>query len=133
MRPAGPGGPWRRFIRSFGFAAQGIAYAFRTQRNLRIHAIAALAALLLAVWLRFSPEELAIVVLLCSAVIAAELINTAIEAAVDVASPMPHPLAGAAKDTAAGAVLVLAVAAVVIGLVLYVPHIWGLLDSGLSP
>ncbi len=123
MPPAASGGPWRRFLRSFVFAARGIVYAFRTQRNLRIHFLATTVALLLAVWLRFSPEELAIVVMLCGGVIALELVNTAVEAAVDVASPHVHPLAGAAKDTAAGAVLVAAVVAVVVGLLLYTPRL----------
>ncbi|MCX6023627.1 MAG: diacylglycerol kinase family protein [Chloroflexi bacterium] len=104
-------------------AGRGIGYGLRTQRHLRIHTAMAATALLTGWALRFSLDELALVTLLCAAIIAAELMNTAMEAVVDLTHPAHHPLAGAAKDAAAGAVLVLAAAAVVIGGLLYLPRL----------
>lgn len=108
---------------SFRFAIQGIVYAFRTQRNVRIH-VAAAVLVLLAAWAVGVPG--AGVALLAGAigtVLAAELFNTAIEAVVDLVTPQYHPLAGAAKNVAAGGVLVLAAAAVVIGFLVFQPYL----------
>lgn len=108
---------------SFRYAGAGLWWAFKTQRNLRIHLGLGLIASILALALRFSPLELAVLVLLMTVVIALELVNTVVEAAVDLASPEYHPLAKSAKDVAAGAVLVAALGAVVIGLLLFLPHL----------
>lgn len=122
----GPEAPGRTpglagLVRSFGFAFSGIGQAFATQRNMRIHAVVAVCALVACAVLRCTPAEWAIVIVLIGAVFAAELINTAIESAVDLETRgRRHPLAKRAKDTAAGAVLVLAITAVVAGLVVYI-------------
>lgn len=87
---------------------------------MRIHIMFAVVAVLACVLLRCTVIEWAIIIVLIALVIAAELLNTSIEALVDLASPDFHPLAKRAKDVAAGAVLVLATAAVIVGLIIYV-------------
>src|SRR5688500_9464598 len=87
-----------RVVSSFYFAFAGVAYLFRTQRNARIHAIIGALVIAMAVWLRVSRVEWAILALTIAAVIILEGLNTAIEAAVDLASPQVHPLAKVAKD-----------------------------------
>lgn len=114
---------------SFGYAFQGIGYAWSTQRHLRIHAVLAALAVLLGVVLRIGPTEWAVLCLTVVAVIALELLNTVVEAVVDLASPDYHPLAKVAKDVAAGAVLVAACGGVAVGAFLFVPRIWSLLTQ----
>ncbi len=111
----------RRFARSVRLAWSGILYALRTERHMRIHIGMAAAALLLAALLGLGASEWAILILLCALVLSLETVNTAIEKAVDLSSPEVHPLAKAAKDVAAGAVLIAAIAAVVIGCLLFGP------------
>jgi diacylglycerol kinase len=123
-----------KIIRSFYFAFAGLFYLFRTQRNARIHLIIAAAACGLALWLRISRSDWAILVLSIAAVIILEGLNTAMEAAVDLASPQLHPLAKTAKDLAAGMVLVAALASVAVGLLILGPPLWHkLTNSGMSP
>jgi diacylglycerol kinase (ATP) len=95
-------------------AARGVARSFAEEPNLRIQAVVALAALALSLWLGTGT---AVVLLCCALVIGSELLNTALERLADALHPDPHPLVGAAKDAAAGAVLVCAVTAVLVGLV----------------
>lgn len=108
---------------SFAAAWTGLRDATKTQRNLRIHLMCALAAAAAGGFLRVSPMEWCILVLTVAAVLCLELLNTALEAAVDLMSPATHPLARTAKDTAAASVLVMAGASVVIGVVLFVPRL----------
>lgn len=122
-KDGGPRGELAALASSFRYAGAGLWWALTTQRNLRIHIALGLMASILALVLRFSPLELAVLVLLMTVVIALELVNTVVEAAVDLASPGRHPLAKIAKDVAAGAVLVAAAGAVVIGLLLFLPHL----------
>ncbi|GGL77265.1 diacylglycerol kinase [Deinococcus aerolatus] len=111
----------RRWWRSAGFAWTGVRHAYRSQANFRIEVWAGAAALALAAALRV---PLAPVALACALVLALELVNTAVEAVVDLTSPDPHPLARVAKDAAAGAVLVAAAGALVVGLVTLAPPLW---------
>lgn len=111
-------------FRSFYFAASGLRFLLRTQRNARIHVGVAAIACGLGWWLKVSRIEWAIVALTIASVLILEGLNTAIEAAVDLASPTVHPLAKVAKDVAAGMVLVAAVAAVVIGGLIFGPPLW---------
>jgi diacylglycerol kinase len=104
---------------SFRYALAGIVWLARTQPNVRVHAGLALAAIALGGWLGLSGVEWAVLLLTIGAVLAAEAFNTALEAAVDLASPERHALARAAKDVAAGAVLLLALAAIGVGLALF--------------
>jgi diacylglycerol kinase (ATP) len=112
----------RSIIWSFNYAIEGIVYALRTQRNMRIHVAAAVITLVGALILGVDRVSLAAIVFAISLVFVAELINTAIEAAVDVATDRYDPLAKVAKDVSAGAVLIAAMNALVVAyLVLYVP------------
>ncbi|HEY4388950.1 MAG TPA: diacylglycerol kinase family protein [Ktedonobacteraceae bacterium] len=118
---------WVRFIASFKYAFRGIWYALRTQRNARVHVAIALLAILVGLLLHISTLEFALLVVMMSVVFIAEMFNTAIELCVDLASPGYHPLAKFAKDVAAGAVLLSALLAVVVGLLVFGPHLWPLI------
>jgi diacylglycerol kinase (ATP) len=104
---------------AFDYAFQGILYATRTQRNMRIHLVAASLAMFAALYLRLERVYVALVILCVALVIALELVNTAIEAIVDLMTVAHHPLAKVAKDAAAGAVLVASMAAVIVGYLVF--------------
>jgi len=107
---------------SFRYAAQGLGYSLLTQRNFRIHVTTGVLVFGLALWLQLSLDRLAVLVLTVTAVLVLELLNTAMEAAVDLAvGRRYHPLARIAKDCAAAAVLVAAVASLLIALLLLLP------------
>ncbi|HWK58949.1 MAG TPA: diacylglycerol kinase family protein [Parapedobacter sp.] len=108
----------------FADAFNGIVATYRSERNLRIHMILALVAVALGVWLRLAPGEWCWIAVCIALVIMAELINTAIEAWVDMVSPNEHPLAKKAKDAAAGAVLVAAVFSATVGTLIFLPKLW---------
>ena len=114
----------RRLARSFYFAFAGLFFLFRTQRNARIELFIGLCALAVAWWVGISRAEWGVLVLTSCCVIILEGLNTAVEAAVDLASPEVHPLAKSAKDLAAGMVLVAAIASVVVGLIILGPPLW---------
>lgn len=114
---------------SFRHAFAGFSYALRTQPNTWIHAAATIAVLLLALLLRLPALHLAVLILTIGTVWTAELVNTAVEALVDLASPDHHPLAKISKDTAAAAVLASAVASVLVGLLILGPPLLQLLES----
>jgi len=112
----------RSIIWSFNYAIEGIVYALRTQRNMRIHVAAAVITLVGAIVLGLDRISLAAIVFAISLVFVAELVNTAVEAAVDLATDHYDPLAKVAKDVSAGAVLVAALNALVVAyLVLFAP------------
>lgn len=110
---------------SFRFAGAGLLYLMRTQRSARIELAIAAAVLVLAWWLGLSNLEWAILVLTIALVLILEGLNTALEFAVDLSSPQRHPHAKAAKDLAAGMVLVAALASVAVGLALLGPPLAG--------
>ena len=110
-------------LKSFGHALDGLVHLLRTQRNFRVHLGAGLLALGLAAALGFSLLEWTILVLTIALVLAAEGLNTGIEIAVTLASPERRPEAKAAKDIAAGVVLLCATASVAIGALLFLPHL----------
>ncbi|CAM4463087.1 diacylglycerol kinase family protein [Deinococcus marmoris] len=116
----------RRWWRSAGFAWAGIRHAYRSQANFRIEVWAGVLVLIAAAFLRV---PLAPIALACALVLALELVNTALEAVVDLASPELHPLAKVAKDAAAGAVLIASAGALVVGLVLLLPPLWRVLGG----
>jgi diacylglycerol kinase (ATP) len=103
------------FWRSFHHAFEGIIYATRTQRNMRLHLVAAALVLIATLYLRLQRPYVIGIVVTVAVVLGFELLNTSVEALVDLLSPAPHPLAKVAKDAAAGAVLVVAFAAVCVG------------------
>lgn len=108
-------------VKTFRDAFTGLGYVVRTQRNARIHLAITLLVFVIAAWLRITAQDWAILVLTAALVWTSELINTALEAVVDLASPQEQPLARAAKDLAAGAVLIAALAAIVVGVLLLGP------------
>lgn len=110
-----------RIARSFGFAARGVAYGWRTQAHLRFESLAAAVAITAALAIG---RGVTAVVLASALVLVAELVNTAVEAVVDLAAPGRDPRAAAAKDAAAGAVLLAAMAAVAVGLAVFGPPLW---------
>lgn len=116
----------RKFIQSFAVAISGIGFALRTQSHMRIHATAGLVACCLGFIASLEPLEWAIILLAVAVVISAEMINTAVEQAVNLASPEIHPIAKVAKDVAAGAVLIAAAISAVIGLLILGPPLWHL-------
>jgi len=111
-------------LRSFVHAFHGWAYVMQTQHNAWIHAVVASMVFILSLWLGLPPRDWAVIILAVTMVFAAEFINTAIEAVVDLASPTHHPLAKVGKDVGAAAVLVAAMAAVLIGLLILGPPLW---------
>jgi diacylglycerol kinase len=112
-----------KLLSSFGYAFRGLWYALRTQRNMRIHAVFAVLALIAGLLLHISALEFAVVFLIIAGVFASEMFNTAIELCVDLSSPEYHPLAKIAKDVAAGAVLVNAIVAIIIGMCIFIPRL----------
>ncbi|MFN7713984.1 MAG: diacylglycerol kinase family protein [Pseudanabaenaceae cyanobacterium] len=114
-------------LTSFRFAAQGVIYAFVTQRNFRIHALIGAVAVVLCVYLRLSWVECGLVGITIALVLVLELLNTALEAVVDLTVGHEyHPLAKVAKDCAAGAVLIAALAALVNASMLFLPKLLAL-------
>jgi len=111
-------------IHAFGHAFRGWGHVLQTQQNAWIHSLVAAVVIALGVWLELEPGDWAILVLTIAMVFTAEFINTAIEAVVDLASPVQHPLAKVGKDVGAGAVLVAALAAIVVGLLILGPPLW---------
>jgi len=114
-------------VRSFGYAIEGLAYLVRTQRNFRIHLLVAIGAAAAGLASRLSAIEWAVLIVTIALVIMTEGLNTGIELAVSLASPERRPEAKAAKDIAAGAVLVAAIASVGVGLALFGPRVVALL------
>ena len=110
-------------IRSFGFAVEGISYLIRTQRNARIELAVGLVVLIVAVWVRVTPVEWALLALTTAIVLALEALNTALELIVTLASPERHPLAKAAKDVSAAMVLIAAIGAVLVGIAIFRPYL----------
>jgi diacylglycerol kinase (ATP) len=109
---------------SFKYAGQGVVYAFRTQRNFRIHLLIGAIALGLGIYLQISAIAYAVISLTICLVLVLELLNTALEAVVDLTVGREfHQLAKIAKDCAAGAVLIAAITALVVAGVLLIPRI----------
>lgn len=111
--------PKVRWHRSFRFAYEGVKYALSTQRNMKFHFFAAFVVLLMALYFRLNKLEILFILLAVTMMIVTELINTAVEKAVDLAMPDRHPLAKIAKDVAAASVLVSAAFAAIVGMVVF--------------
>lgn len=109
---------------SFRYAFEGWWFVLRTQHNTWIHAAVSLVVLALALWLRLTRIEWAILLLATTIVWMGEFANTALEAVVDMAMPEYHPLAKVAKDVAAATVLVGAIGAAIVGLLILGPPLW---------
>ncbi|MCH8094348.1 MAG: diacylglycerol kinase family protein [Chloroflexi bacterium] len=107
--------------RSFQNAFSGIYYVLRTQRNARIHLVITTAVGLVGTWLGLGISQWVPLVLAAGLVWTAEIVNTAVETVVDLSSPQERSLAGTAKDVSAGAVLLSAAAAAVVGILILGP------------
>ncbi len=114
---------FKKQLRSFGYAFKGIRTCLGKEQNLSTHLLAATAVLIAGFAFGITRTEWLVILLCIGMVISAELVNSALERLVDLVSPHQHPLAGQVKDIAAGAVLVLAMTAAVIGLVIFIPYI----------
>ena len=114
-------------LKSFGFAFEGLMAEIKKGRNFRIQIVAGLIATILGLFLKLSLEEWLDLVIIITLVLILELVNTSIEAIVDLTSPEIHPKAKLAKDVAAGAVLVASIGAVVIGALIFIPKLMALI------
>lgn len=115
----------RKILDSFNYAVAGVVYAVKTQRNMRIHLTAALLVLGLGLYLQVSARDLLLIFFAITLVIMAELLNTAIEAVVDLCVQEYHPLAKIAKNVAAGAVLMTALNSLVVAYIVFYPCLEG--------
>ncbi|MCW2960705.1 MAG: dgkA [Thermoleophilia bacterium] len=113
----------RPLVQSFNFAFDGVIHVLATQRNMRIHFIAAAGAMFACLFFGVTGLELSMVIFAAAFVIISEMLNTAIEAAIDVSTTSFNPLAKVAKDVAAGAVLVATFAAVAVGYIVFAPKL----------
>lgn len=113
----------KRFIKSFKYCAEGMKYAFYHEQNIIVMFIVGILTLLLGIIFKLNkPERLAVLILI-GLVMSLEMVNTAIEAVVDLVSPEKHPLAKVAKDCASGAVGIMSIFAAIIGLSIFIPKI----------
>lgn len=110
-------------IRSFGFAFEGLLTMLKSQHNARIHAFVSVLVVSAGIFFDIRRDEWCWLILVIMAVWTAEALNTALEFLADALSPEFHPLIGNAKDVAAGAVLISASGAVVVGLIVFGPHV----------
>lgn len=113
----------KRLLRSFTYAWEGLLHAVQTERNMRIHLVAAVAAVLLGIYGQLTAEQWLWVALAIALVISAECFNTAIERLTDLGGREMHPLAKAAKDTAAAGVLASACFAAAVGILILLPAV----------
>lgn len=113
----------KRLFNSFKYAYEGIKYAFKYEQNITVHFIAMVLAILFGFVFNISITEWLVIFLIIGLVIATELINTSIEATIDLITNQTHPLAKIAKDTAAGAVLVFGITALVVATLIFIPKI----------
>lgn len=107
----------------FGYAFQGIFTCIRREHNMKIHCAMTVLVVIAGLILGLSAMEWCICLLLCGLIMSLELVNTAVEAVVDLVTEERKPLAKIAKDTAAGAVLIVAIMAAIIGCIIFLPKI----------
>lgn len=112
-----------RLFKSFKYAYEGLKYAFKYEQNILVHFLATILVIIVGIFFKISMTEWLVLTLIIGLVIATELINTSIEATIDLVTKETHPLAKIAKDTAAAAVLVFGLTAIVIGCIIFVPKI----------
>jgi undecaprenol kinase/diacylglycerol kinase (ATP) len=114
----------RDLLEAFRFAFSGLWYALRTQRNMRIHLAVASAVIIAGLWLGLSADQWAVLAVTSGLVLLSEMINTVAEKLVDLVCPDYHPAAKTVKDLMAGAVLLAAIIAVIVGLLVLGPPLW---------
>lgn len=114
----------KKFIKSFYYAFQGIISSLKQEKNMKVHIIIMLIVIICGIIFKISKIEWIICIILFALVISLELVNTSIEKTVDLITQEKNEIAKIAKDVAAGAVLVAAIAAAIIGLLIFVPKIF---------
>ena len=119
----------KRLVDSFNFAIEGLISALKNEKHMKVHILAAIIIVILAIVINASKVEILIISLSVSFVLITELVNTAVEAIVDLVSPERHPLAKLAKDVAAGAVLVAAINALCVGYLLFYDKLLDIFDG----
>ncbi len=117
----------KKFFHSFKYPVKGLRYAYRNEQNLVVDFGIALIVIIASFILKVSYIEAAVLALTIGLVIAFELMNTAIEATIDLITEDYHPLAKVAKDTSAACVLVMAIAAAFVGIIIFLPKILNIL------
>ncbi len=113
----------RNMLESFYYAFSGIGYGFLTERNLKFHLLAGIIVIILAIYLQIDRIEWALLLFTIFLVFIAETINTAIEKTIDLVTSEYHPLAKRAKNLAAGAVLLSAINALIMGAIIFLPYV----------
>ncbi len=113
----------RKFLESLRYAIEGVIYCINTQRNMKIHIIVAIIALTASLLLHISNMELVVVIMAISLVLVCEIINTAVEKAVDTSTQEYNPIAKISKDVAAGAVLVASINSMIVGVLIFGRHL----------
>ncbi|MCH5599113.1 diacylglycerol kinase [Niabella ginsengisoli] len=116
----------KKLIKSFGYAFSGLKAAIRSEQNFRVHLFSACVAIALGVFLHISSMEFVIIIICIGIVMAAELMNTTIEKLCDFISPQYHERIKIIKDLAAAAVLLVAIAALIVGLIIFLPRIFSI-------
>lgn len=118
---------FKRFLNSFKFSIQGLKYAYKNEQSMLIHAIVTIIAIALGLLFKISLMEWAVLCFSLGVTLAAELINTAIEAAVDLCTLEIHPLAKIAKDCGSAATFVFSMITAVIGVIIFIPKLIAIL------
>ncbi len=113
----------KKFFHSFTYPIKGLKYAYRNEQNLAVDVGVSLLVLIAGVIFKLDKSEWLVIVFTIGAVISLELVNTAIEAVVDMVTEEYHPLAKVAKDTSAAAVFIIAIVAVIVGLIIFLPKV----------
>ena len=117
------GTPLERYVKSFFHAIDGIVYSIRYEHNMIIIILAAILCVIAGITLKISPSEWLFCILVIGMVMGAELINTSIEAVIDLETTKIHPLAKIAKDAASGATLIFSIIALIGGLIIFLPKL----------
>lgn len=113
----------RRLLRSFGFAGQGLRYCAGREKNFQVHCILAVLVIITGFVLKISLQEWIIVSMCIAAMLAFEMLNTAIEHLCNIVQPASHPTVKIIKDVSAGAVFLIALMSVVCGAIIFLPKI----------
>ena len=113
----------KRIMNSFKYAFNGLIDTYRTEQSVWIYIPVALIVILMGFYFKININEWLIIILILGIILSLELINTALEAVVDLATDKYHPLAKKAKDTVSAAVLVFAITSVIIGIIIFMPKI----------
>jgi diacylglycerol kinase len=110
-------------VRSFRYAGRGVADLFWFENNAKVHLLAAVVVVSIGIWLKVSRIEWAIIITQIGLVFAAEAFNTALEKLCDLVQPTYHPQVKVIKDVASGAVLILAITAVIVAILIFIPKL----------